>query len=251
MSALNFESLMGACSGTVIYVPLLALFLFLVSHSTAAQSVDTIDNDKVITLVRAGFGDNVLIPKIRQSKVMLDVSAGALIRLKTSGVSDPVVLELMDRAKSHGFLASGPTQNYVVIEYGTEIKVLTKEKLTSKKLKVGEKLSLEIAENIMIGGKLVVSKATPVYAVVIDSRRSGMLGRSGRLAIYIESTSLTNGETLKLRAGKGGKDGDNMKSMFALSYLFGAGLLMKGTNGQLPANTILIAQVDETKYVRL
>ncbi|HVQ57193.1 MAG TPA: hypothetical protein VMS29_10585 [Pyrinomonadaceae bacterium] len=103
----------------------------------------------------------------------------------------------------------------------------------------------------MIGGKLVVSKATPVYAVVIDSRRSGMLGRSGRLAIYIESTSLTNGETLKLRAGKGGKDGDNMKSMFALSYLFGAGLLMKGTNGQLPANTILIAQVDETKYVRL
>lgn len=202
-------------------------------------------------MANAGFPDSVIVAKIRQSRVTMDISSEALIQLKNSGVSDLVILEAMTRGRTNGFLADGPIENYLPVEYGTTVKVLNKEKLTSKKLITGQKLILEVAENVIVDGTPVILKGTPVAAVVVESRKSGMLGRSGRLAIFIESTQLVNGQMIKLRAGKGGKDGDNMRSMFALTIMFGApGLLMKGTNGQIPANSILIAQVDETKYIK-
>ena len=163
-----------------------------------------------------------------------------------------VIVQLLERARLDGFVANGPLSEYHVIPYGTELKVVVREKLTSKKLTVGQKLSLEVAEDLTVNNTIVVSNGTPVAAVVMDARKSGMMGRSGRLAISIRSTTLVNSESLKLRAGKGGKDGDNMGSMFALTVIFGApGLLMKGTNGQIPANSIIVAEVDETKYVKL
>jgi hypothetical protein len=217
-----------------------------------SQSIDIVDNQKIVDLMKSGFGDEVLIRKIRQSRVVLDASTTGLLRLKEAGVSDPVIVQLLERARLDGFVANAPPNEYLVIPYGTQLKVLVREKLTSKKLTVGQKLSLEVAEDLIVSNTILVSKGTPVVAVVVDSRKSGMMGRSGRLAISIRSTLLVNNEPLKLRAGKGGKDGDNMRSMFALTVIFGApGLLMKGTNGQIPANSIIAAEVDETKYVRM
>lgn len=217
-----------------------------------AQAIEILDNQKVIELAAAGFGDDVLIRKIRQSRILLDASSSGLLELKRFGVSDAVIVQLMERAKIDGFLANGSIKNHRIVPYGTDLKVLVREKLTSKKLVVGQKLTLAVAEDLTVDGTVAVSKGTPVNAQVVDSRKSGMMGRSGRLAITIRSTTLVNGDLLKLRAGKGGKDGDNMRSMFALTVIFGApGLLMKGTNGQIPANSIIVAQVDETKYFQL
>ncbi len=235
------------------WIPVIALVLSLSTvQGVLAQNLESLDNEKVIKLVRAGFGDVVLISKIRQSRVMLNASESALLDLKAAGVSDQVIVELITRTKSSGFLANGPVTDYLVIEYGTEVKVITRERLTSKNLKIGQQLELEVAEDLKIEGNTVIMKGALVSAVVVDARKSGRMGRSGRLAVYIESTTLTNGEAIRLRAGKGGRDGDNMRSMMALTVLFGApGLLIKGTNGQVPANSIILAQIDETKYVKL
>ncbi|MDI1241168.1 MAG: hypothetical protein PSX80_04530 [bacterium] len=217
----------------------------------SAQAIDILDNQKIVDLVKSGFGDDVLIGKIHQSRVLLDASTNGLMQLKEAGVSDAVIVQLLERARLDGFAANGPLNEYRVIPYGTELKVLVREKLSSRKLTVGQKLTLEVAEDLTVNNTIVVSKGTPVAAVVVDSRKSGMMGRSGRLAISIRSTTINNGESLRLRAGKGGKDGDNMGSMFALTVIFGApGLLIKGTNGQIPANSIVVALVDETKYVK-
>ena len=240
-------------TAVVYWIPVLILFLFSNYVPNAfAQTIETLDNEKVMELVTAGFSDAVLIPKIRQSRVMLNASEIALLELKAIGVSDQVIVELLTRAKSSGFLANGPVSDYLVVEYGTEVKVVTREKLSSKNLKVGQKLELEVAEDVQVSGNTLISKGTLVSAVVVDSRKSGMMGRSGRLAISIESTMLTNGEVIRLRAGTSGKDGDNMRSTMALTLLFGApGLLMKGTNGQVPANSIILARTDETRYVKI
>jgi len=243
--------LSGAVMGHLTGVLFLALFVVLFVASTFSQATETLDNSKIVLMEKAGFPDSVIVSKIRQSRVTLDISSEALIQLKNAGVSDHVILELMNRSKANGFQVPGPIENYFPVEYGTEVKVLNREKLTSKKLLTGQKLVLEVAEDVLVNGTPVILKGTPVSAVVVESRKSGMLGRSGRLAIFIESTQLINGEKIKLRAGKAGKSGDNMRSMFALTIMFGApGLLMKGTNGQVPANSILIAQIDETRYIK-
>ncbi len=244
--------LFGRYHLTCSIVGVLCLSVFAGKHSFAQSASDVLTNAKIVELVRAGFGDQVLIQKIRQSRILFDASKDALLNLKASGVSDEVILEMMNRARLNGFVGDGPVEDYTILPYGTEVLVVTREKLTSKKLKVGQKLKLEIAADLVVNGKITIAKGTPVSASVIESRKSGMLGRSGRLAVYIESTTLVTGDTIKLRAGVGGKDGDNMRSMFVLTVALGApGLLMKGTNGQIPANTIISARIDETRYIRL
>jgi hypothetical protein len=51
----------------------------------------TLQNDGVIKLVQAGFGDEIIIAKIKNSKCQFDTSTEALIQLKKSGVSSDVL----------------------------------------------------------------------------------------------------------------------------------------------------------------
>jgi len=71
--------------------PTAALICILSPPLFLAQSIDILDNQKVADLVKSGFGDAVLIGKIRQSRVLLDASTNGLMQLKEAGVSDVVI----------------------------------------------------------------------------------------------------------------------------------------------------------------
>ncbi len=80
-----------------VTLPLIAaLFLGGIdARATAGQEVLT--NDSVISLVKAGIPENVILAKIRSSQTKFDTSTQGLIALKQAGVSDKV-LEAMATA---------------------------------------------------------------------------------------------------------------------------------------------------------
>jgi hypothetical protein len=62
----------------------------------AAGSEKALTNGDIVALVRAGFGDDVVIAKIRQAKIReVDLSTQALIQLKEVGVSSFVIAALV------------------------------------------------------------------------------------------------------------------------------------------------------------
>jgi len=71
----------------------------LLGLSSAAYAQETMTNDEVISLTKAGLANSVIIGKIRTSKTNFDMSTDALIRLKQSGVGDDVVTAMLE-AKS-------------------------------------------------------------------------------------------------------------------------------------------------------
>src|SRR5436305_1448099 len=82
-----------------------AIVGLLLSVATAAFAQETMTNDEVISLTKAGLAGSVIIGKIRTSKTNFDMSTDALIKLKQNGVGDDVVTAMLE-AKSG---VSGPS----------------------------------------------------------------------------------------------------------------------------------------------
>lgn len=82
-----------------IFVSVLALALMLTASFAASAQDETMTNDEVISLTKAGLAGSIIIGKIRTSKTNFDMSTDALIKLKQAGVGDDVVAAMLE-AKS-------------------------------------------------------------------------------------------------------------------------------------------------------
>ncbi len=93
---------------TLTFCLLAAMMLTAAALPTQAQ--ETMNNDEVITLAKAGLNPNIIIGKIRTSKTNFDLSTDSLISLKKAGVSDEIVAAMLE-AKSGKPLTTGPSIN--------------------------------------------------------------------------------------------------------------------------------------------
>lgn len=74
--------------------------IWVLQESTAhrARHIDTLDNQDILKMVKAGFDDAIIIAKISSSNCQFDTSPDALIQLKKTGAGAPV-LKAMPAAK--------------------------------------------------------------------------------------------------------------------------------------------------------
>ena len=62
------------------------------------EAAEVLTNQNVIAMVRAGLPESLIISKIQSTDAKFDLSANGLIALKQGGVSDTVMLAMMNRA---------------------------------------------------------------------------------------------------------------------------------------------------------
>lgn len=80
-------------SNRLTIILLLISFCFVANTKTFAQN-DVMNNDEIISLVKAGLNSQIIVNKIRTSKSNFDLSTDGLIRLKKAGVSDEIVMAM-------------------------------------------------------------------------------------------------------------------------------------------------------------
>jgi hypothetical protein len=83
-------------------VSLLALTIAFTSSVALAQDGNSggevLNNDKVITMVKAGLPNSIIVNKIHASKCSFDTSTGELIRLKNEKVPDDIINAMVEAA---------------------------------------------------------------------------------------------------------------------------------------------------------
>lgn len=89
---------------------MVAMLAMTIGLSSVARAQETMTNEEVISLTKAGLAGSVIIGKIRTSKTNFDMSTDALIKLKQSGVGDDVVTAMLE-AKSGVSTATVPVVN--------------------------------------------------------------------------------------------------------------------------------------------
>jgi len=93
-----------------LFVCLLTLSLCLATASGAFAQDETMTNEEVITLAKAGLNQSIIINKIKTSKSNFDLSTDGLIKLKQANVSDAVVTAMLE-AKSGKQISGGNTSD--------------------------------------------------------------------------------------------------------------------------------------------
>lgn len=143
------------------------------------------------------------------------------------------------------------TQDPFVLAEGTPIRVITAQEVTSKDAKPNDPVNFTVDEDVLVNGQVVVRKGAQAVGSVINAEKSGYMGKSGKLAVQVESTKTVDGATLKLRAAKGGEGKDKTNSTIALSIISPVFLFKKGGEARIEAGTPVTVYVAEEKRFRL
>jgi hypothetical protein len=85
-----------------------------------------------------------------------------------------------------------PAASDNILRAGTEIALITREELTTKKkqLRVGQRFQMEVSANVTQAGVTVIPAGTPATGEITEVRNKGMWGKSGYIAARILSLRL-------------------------------------------------------------
>lgn len=142
---------------------------------------------------------------------------------------------------------SPPTGN-AVLQAGTDARFRLLEELTTedKKLRVGDRFRLEVAEPVLVQGVIVIPVGTPAVGEITEVRNKGMWGKSGKFTARLLYLTV-NGRQIRLTGDfddKGRAGGVGAVAVSALVFL-PAGFFMTGTSARLPAGTVVGGLIDE------
>jgi len=168
------------------------------------------------------------------------LAAATVVLVAASGSAQTVV-----NPQPHS--AATQTQNVAVVQEqaagnmlraGAPVPVALSEFLTTKgkRLKVGQRVQLEVAQDVLLNGRVVIPARSPVEGVLTEVRNKGMWGKSGGIHLHIKSVNI-NGTSIRLKGDMDSRgDTGTAGVVGALVVLPVAGFFVTGTSAEMPLN---------------
>ena len=125
-----------------------------------------------------------------------------------------------------------------VLRAGAPVPVALSEYLTTKgkRLKVGQRVQLEVAQDVLLNGRVVIPARSPVEGVLTEVRNKGMWGKSGGIHLQIKSVNI-NGTSIRLKGDMDSRGETGTAGVVgAIVVLPVAGFFVTGTSAEMPLN---------------
>ncbi|MFL6734068.1 MAG: hypothetical protein ACJ8EY_05175 [Sphingomicrobium sp.] len=125
-----------------------------------------------------------------------------------------------------------------VLRAGAPVPVVLAEALTTKgkSLKVGRRVQLEVAQDVLLNGRVVIPARSPVEGVITEVRNKGMWGKSGAIRLHIKAVNI-NGTNIRLNGDMDTRGETGTAGVVgALVVLPVAGFFVTGTSAEMPLN---------------
>ena len=134
-----------------------------------------------------------------------------------------------------------------VLRAGAPVPVVLSEFLTTKgkSLKVGQRVQLEVAQDVLLNGRVVIPARSPVDGVLTEVRNKGMWGKSGAIRLHINSVNI-NGTAIRLKGDMDTRGETGTAGVVgAIVVLPVAGFFVTGTSAEMPLNMAGRAFLDQ------
>lgn len=130
---------------------------------------------------------------------------------------------------------------------GTTVSVRLLEELTTERkvARVGQRFRMEIAEPVMLNGKVVLPAGSPVQGEITSVRNKGMWGKSGHITARVLYATV-GGRQVRLSGtfdDKGVTGTAGVVGAIALVPL--AGFFVTGTSARIASGSVVGAYLDE------
>ena len=146
---------------------------------------------------------------------------------------------------------SAPVTDEIVVTEGTPINLITAKEILTREVKPDDPIEFTVAEDLTINGQVVVRKGTRTIASVIIPEKGGYLGKSGKLAIHIESTTTSDGQPLRLRAAKDRVGNEKTTSAMLPAVIDPTLLFQHGREPKIAPGRAITVYVAEEKRFRV
>lgn len=173
------------CFAFVALLSLQTVSWMTVSISAQDRQQVKLTNKDVVEMTKSGMAEAIILAKINSSPTDFDTSPTALQELKTSGISDAVILAMVQPARSAtlqnalGSHASNSVE--VIITDGTEVEVQLKNNLSGQDAKMGEIVDFTVVRAIQVNGITVIEQGASAKGTITNAKKAGSWGKTGKL----------------------------------------------------------------------
>jgi opacity protein-like surface antigen len=172
-------------------------------------------------------------------KIILACGAAAAAMLISASVSAQTVVNPQPSVTTMQNIAVVQEQSTGnVLRVGAPIPVVLSEFLTTKGkgLQVGQRVQLEVAQDVLLNGRVAIPARSPVEGVLTHVRNKGMWGKSGAIRLHINSVNI-NGTNIRLKGDMDTRGETGTAGVVgALVVLPVAGFFVTGTSAEMPLN---------------
>jgi len=180
------------------------------------------------------------------------VAANTLTFVKTAAATKSPVARAKQRhaasaARSGNSARAGMSQvpappQEIILPRQTPVHLRLGRTLSSATAHVGEEVNFEVAQDVIVGGVIVISKGASAIGAVTEAEPKKRMGKTGKLNVSVTSVVLANNEKISLRSF-GADQGLEQKSGVTLP-------LMHGKDVTLAKDTEITAYVDGDLHLK-
>jgi hypothetical protein len=120
-----------------------------------------------------------------------------------------------------------------VIKAGTAIRLRLLDEVSSKTARVGERIRLELMEDIKLAGKTIIPLGTPAYGEVTKVDQKGMFGKSGKVGTRLVAIKFNDQEIRITGSLDGAGEGGTAATIGAVAVIPVAGFFVTGKSALL------------------
>jgi hypothetical protein len=208
----------------------------------------TMTNQSVLDLHHAHATSELIVSRIHLSTCSFNTSEYALHALKAAGISDRVILEMLEKQKAP--VASGDVHEVkVVVPGGTPVQVALSRQIYADEIKQGAIVNMIVVKDVVVNGVTVIAQGASAHARVIAVQKPGGLGRPGEVAWFMQDAAAVTGDQVPVAFASKQPD------MIPTGHFEGYAYLMSefGKNGTAieTRNRIFIAVVNSDTVMHL
>jgi hypothetical protein len=154
-----------------------------------------------------------------------------------------LLLALPAAAQEPGFSPAQPEIRTLVLRAGTLVPMATVERLSSKRAHQGQRVALEVTEDVLVDGRIVIRRGARAVGEVARVVEKGVLGKSGKLRIRAMFIDL-GGSRIRLDGEAHDRGRSGAAPVVGAAVLIGvSGAFISGTSAVLPPGSPIDGRV--------
>jgi SH3-like domain-containing protein len=202
------------------------------------QPVSILDRSDNFLHVRADTGEDGFVP----AGNVIFVKPGTVVKAPTA----PTKRELThydDPARLAAEVRPAPPRDEIILPRQTPVHLKLSRTLSSATAHVGEEVTFEVTQDVIVGGVTVIAKGASAAGAVTEAEPKKRMGKAGKLNVGVASVVLANNEKISLRSFGADQSADQKSGMTVP--------LLRGKDVTLSKDTQITAYVDDDVHLKV
>jgi hypothetical protein len=165
------------------------------SHPAPNRIVSALTNEDILLMYTKHPGSGLILKKIRSSRCAFDTSPESLQKLEATGLSDKVILAMLEAPVASGTSPQRAPETFEVkIPDGTPVEVELNGNVSSEEAQDGTIEGMSAAEDLVVNGVPVILRGSAARARIMAVRQPGPHGGSGEVAWFMQNIVAISGD---------------------------------------------------------